>query len=493
MIPRQDLLVLALVAGVVAAPPAASEAVGPLARNPSGYAATVSTQGRIDRGNPFFSSLGTNGRSCESCHVEDQGWSVTPAKVRARFDATQGTDPIFRTVDGADSPNADVSSVAARRRAYSMLMSKALIRVGLPMPPAATSEFDLVAVDDPYGFASAAQLSLFRRPLPSTNLKFLSTVMWDGRETFKSETSTKCLAGTQTCFAGIHFDLRDQSNVATHDHAQATQPLTDAQQRQIVAFETSLFTAQVADDAAGLLFTHGAHGGPVHAATIPFHFGINDALAGDYRTHAPFDPSAMTLYQAWAVPAGASPADGQRGAARAAVARGEALFNTKAIRITGVGGLNDDLDLPVIQGTCTTCHDTPNVGNHSLPLPLDIGVAHTGAPGLESDPVIAQALAQVDEPGLPVFLINGCPNPFAAGHAASFYTTDPGKALLTGQCSDLNRLKGPVLRGLAARAPYFHNGAAATLLDAVNFYDQRFQMNLTPKQKQQLVAFLNSL
>jgi cytochrome c peroxidase len=50
-----------------------------------------------------------------------------------------------------------------------------------------------------------------------------------------------------------------------------------------------------------------------------------------------------------------------------------------------------------------------------------------------------------------------------------------------------------VLRGLAARAPYFHNGAAATLLDAVNFYNQRFQMNLTPKQKQQLVAFLNSL
>jgi len=92
-----------------------------------------------------------------------------------------------------------------------------------------------------------------------------------------------------------------------------------------------------------------------------------------------------------------------------------------------------------------------------------------------------------------VFLINGCPNPFNPGQPASFYTTDPGKALVTGLCSDLNRLKGPVLRGLAARAPYFHNGAAATLLDAVNFYNQRFQMSLTPKQKQQLVAFLNSL
>ena len=35
--------------------------------------------------------------------------------------------------------------------------------------------------DDPYGHASATQLSLFRRPLPTTNLRFLSTINWDGR------------------------------------------------------------------------------------------------------------------------------------------------------------------------------------------------------------------------------------------------------------------------------------------------------------------------
>ena len=66
-------------------------------------------------------------------------------------------------------------------------------------------------------------------------------------------------------------------------------------------------------------------------------------------------------------------------------------------------------------------------------------------------------------PDLPVYLINGCPSPFAPGQPESFYTTDPGKALITGSCGDFNRVKGPVLRGLAARAPYFHNGAAADL------------------------------
>jgi cytochrome c peroxidase len=46
---------------------------------------------------------------------------------------------------------------------------------------------------------------------------------------------------------------------------------------------------------------------------------------------------------------------------------------------------------------------------------------------------------------------------------------------------------------LAARAPYFHNGAAADLHELVNFYNQRFQMQLSEEQKQDLIAFLNSL
>jgi len=65
--------------------------------------------------------------------------------------------------------------------------------------------------------------------------------------------------------------------------------------------------------------------------------------------------------------------------------------------------------------------------------------------------------------------------------------------MISGLCSALNRVKGPILRGLAGRAPYFHNGSAATLLQAVNFYNQRFSMHLTEEQKRQLVAILNSL
>ena len=71
--------------------------------------------------------------------------------------------------------------------------------------------------------------------------------------------------------------------------------------------------------------------------------------------------------------------------------------------------------------------------------------------------------------------------------------TDPGRALITGKWKDVGRFKGPILRGLAGRAPYFHNGSAATLADTVTFYDRRFELNLTSQQKSDLVAFLRAL
>src|SRR5215470_191752 len=150
--------------------------------NPFGYAATYSTAGSVDLTGPFFQDLGTNGRTCGSCHAPGDGWTIIPDHLQQRFNATNGTDPVFRTNDGSNSPNADVSTVAARRQAYSMLLTKGLIRVGIGVP--AGAEFTLDSVDDPYHYASSAELSLFRRPLPSTNLDALSTVMWDGRETF---------------------------------------------------------------------------------------------------------------------------------------------------------------------------------------------------------------------------------------------------------------------------------------------------------------------
>ena len=126
----------------------------------SGTVLTYSTAGFIDNSNLFFTPLG-NGRSCSSCHQESQAWSVTPAALQARFKASNGTDPIFQLVDGANSPVATVTTLAQKQAAYSMLLTKGVIRIGLPIPSGA--QFTLTQVNDPYGFASTSELSLFRR------------------------------------------------------------------------------------------------------------------------------------------------------------------------------------------------------------------------------------------------------------------------------------------------------------------------------------------
>src|SRR4051812_7418473 len=88
---------LAVLAGCAAHAQTGAPRLTGLTPNMSGAAATVSTVGAIDRTNPFFQPLGSNGRSCSSCHVQDQGWTITPQGAQARFAATGGTDPLFRT------------------------------------------------------------------------------------------------------------------------------------------------------------------------------------------------------------------------------------------------------------------------------------------------------------------------------------------------------------------------------------------------------------
>jgi hypothetical protein len=469
--------------------------------DPTGVFTTVSSHGFIDLNNEFFQDLGTNGRRCVSCHVPTSGWTITPRHLQTVFDATDGgkfddgfgLSAVFRTVDGSNSPNADVSTLAKRRQAYSMLLTRGVIRIGLPIP--AGAEFELVAVDDPYHFASATQLSLFRRPPPTTNLKFDSTIMWDGRENAPGQT--------------IAQDLATQSNDATLTHAQG-KGLTQAQRESIVNFETALATAQIFDRTAGDLRVDGAQGGPNPILAQEFHIGVNDNF-GDPVTGKPFNPVVFTIFDRWTNigldkncdhdhdhdrddrcrcdddddhrhgydhghdrDCHRDDRDDRLDAARRSVARGQAIFNTRPIKISGVSGINDEavFGKPAqLIGTCTTCHDTPNSGNHSVAAPLNIGLAD----------------ASRRTPDMPLYTLRNK----ATGEIVK--VTDPGRALVDGKWAHIGRFKGPILRDLAPRAPYFHNGFAKDFDAVIDFYEDRFNLNLSKQERIDLIAFLRSL
>ncbi|HKS86217.1 MAG TPA: hypothetical protein VJR71_12125 [Pseudolabrys sp.] len=465
-------------------------------RNDKGVVATFQPGGAtITSNNAFFKNMGVNGRTCFTCHQPQSGWSIVPRDVAERFERSRGGDPIFRLVDGATCPSDDVSTLRAKRRAYKLLIEKGLIRIGLAIP--ATTEFAVTAIDDPYGCntspatgivtASSGVISTYRRPLPSTNIGFLSTIMWDGREA----------------------SFEAQAVDATLGHAQATTPPTPDQVAQIVAFQRGIFTAQIFDKKAKFLTDDNARGGPSSLSTQQFFIGINDPL-GNNPTKSPFTSQIFDLYRPW-LSAGSNHHyndhhesmggeellrkvnadddwrhnDHERDMVsehRRSVARGEEVFNTKGFNITGVSGLNDDLNVPSIPGFCGTCHDAPNVGDHSVKAPLDIGVPDAG----DNKPPV------LDIAGLPVFTVT-CQLQDGPLAGKVYKVTDLGRAMISGKCKDIGRFKGPILRGLASRAPYFHNGAAATLRDVVDFYDQRFAIGLTHKEKTDLVNFLNTL
>jgi hypothetical protein len=441
--------------------------------DPSGVVRTFNQNGHIDLTGPFFQSLGTNGRSCGSCHQPRDAMGIAAAHVQARFHQSQGLDPIFRTNDGSNCDhNIDVSTLAGRSAAFSLLRTRGLIRIALAVP--ATRDFDVISVNNQYSCSETDVISMYRRPLPATNLRFLSTLMWDGRES-SAQTGTTPINSSNYPQSLLN-DLAHQSVDATTGHAQAPLPgPTTAQQQAIVAFEMGLTTAQAEDSQAGNLSAQGANGGPQAINQQGFFIGINDPVGLDPTNPVPlnFSTKIFNIFDAWQY--APSPY-------RQAIARGQTIFNTKAFTIAGVAGLNGNtfsngVTAPqTIVSTCGICHDTPNAGDHSVSAPLNIGVADT--PG-------ANAL---DTSYLPVITI--CQRPALT---TCVQTTDPGRAMITGKFDDVGKFKGPILRGLAARAPYFHNGSAQTLLDVVNFYDTRFHIGFTAQEKSDLMAFLNSL
>ena len=438
----------------------------------TGFSGTYSKTGSVDLSGPFFQSLGTNGRTCQTCHQPSDAFGLSAVDAQLRYFFSRGKDPLFAQVDGSTCPTGPVNN--------SLVVNNGLIRIGLTVPPNTTDssapQYTITSVQDPYGCALTTNsqgqqiVSVYRRPLPTTNLGFLSAVMFDGRESV-----TYPLNNGQSFPVNLNNDLTQQAIDATLTHAQGTQAPTAAQLGQIVNFEMALNSAQLSDFRAGSL-SKGANGGAQFLSTQAYYPGINDSLGADPQGK-PFTPNVFTIYASF---------QNSRNPQQASIARGEQIFNTQPLTISDVPGLTTGTQQ--ITGTCTTCHDTFNVGNHSFPLPLDIGTSRSLM--YETDPNIIAGLRELDAPTLPVFELTCTQGPLAG---ATYYTSDPGKALISGQCSDIGRGKGLILRGLAARAPYFHNGVAASLEQLVNFYNQRFQIGLSQQQKEDLINFLQTL
>jgi len=306
-------------AGATAAVPQDSIPNNQPQKNPGGKSATFSVLGHIDLTGEYFQAQGTNGRSCATCHTPEEAWSITPCALQTLFDETDGTHPVFNLLD-ADNPNMDVSTPEARLAAYSMLLSRGVFRRG--GAPRANSEWELIAAEDPHGFANVNRLVHWRRVMPTINFAIGSaTIAWDGGNT-------------------VGANPRDGLvNQATRNvtGAQQGQPAPDDVIANIVDFESSLFTAQLIVPGVGRLDSDGARGGP-------------EALSNMPKVAGRFD-----LFDAWI---------GHGNPRRAQIARGQELFNNKA-SLSG--------------RTCNGCHNSVNNGTNINNILFDDRVASAEA------------------------------------------------------------------------------------------------------------------
>ena len=202
-----------------------------------------------------------------------------------------------------------------------MMLSRGVFRRGGVLR-AEPREWDLVAVDDPHGFATLTRLVHWRRAMPTINFPLGSaTVNWDGGNTIGCDQR-----------AGLENQARRNIGGAQQGPAApAPEVIAD-----IVDFETSLFAAQLNVLGVGRLDSDGARGGP-------------EAMAAMQKTVGRFD-----LFDAWA---------GHDNPRRAQIARGQTLFND-----VNRGGRS-----------CNACHNAANNGTNINDVLFDIGTASATA------------------------------------------------------------------------------------------------------------------
>ena len=451
--------------------------------NINGTLGVLNASGPVStEGHPFFKPLGTNGRACVNCHQPTYGMSVSAASMQERWRRTDGKDPVFAAFDGSNCP----SLPQEKESSHSLLLKRGLYRIPLPWPPrnadgsAKPVEFTIEVVSDAtgcntsreYGLKSAQPtVSVYRRPRPAANLKYVISgarpiVLKTGMlADLDPETGKPVAMNLMTDAREPSLNTQALSAIMGHEQARVAPPRQQID--RIIEFESQVYVAQAAHIFGGPLVMRGGPAGLGVAALRDHRAGV----LGDND----YDP-VFGLFNSW------------KGGEyyRASVARGADLFMYRPFWLRDTAHINSiGLGNP-LKRTCATCHNAQMTGQDLSAGWVDVGTTNF--------PTWTEPATWAESSELPVFKItcsrDADPHPYLG---RVIYTTDPGRALISGRCVDVGSIVMQQLRGLSARPPYFANGSAKTLREVVDFYDRRFDMKLSDEDKEDLINFLGVL
>jgi hypothetical protein len=452
--------------------------------NPNGQLGVINASGQVTtEGNPFFMPLGTNGRACVTCHQPTYAMSVSAASMAERWRLTDGKDPVFAAFDGSNCPGLPQD----KESSHSLLIKRGLFRIPIAWPPKNANgspkpvEFKIEVVRDPTSCNTSAEyglnskqptVSVYRRPRPAANLKYVVSggrpivlktgMLADVDPEIGAPVAMNLMSDAREA------SLRTQAMNAILGHEQARVNPTRQQIERIVEFESQVYAAQESH----------IFGGPMAGRNAPAGLGANamkEGRAGVLGDND-YDP-VFGSFEAW---------KNGKDYYKASIARGADIFMNRQFWLRDAAHINSiGLGNP-LKRTCATCHNAQMTGQDLSAGWVDVGTTNF--------PTWTEPSTWAETSELPVFKItcsrDADPHPYLG---RVIYTTDPGRALISGRCVDVGSIVMQQLRGLSARAPYFVNGSAKTLREAVDFYDRRFDMKLSDTEKDDLINFLGVL
>ena len=457
---RAVVVVMAVLAGC-----AGADSGDDFEDGPEGVAQLADTEDPIvTLGRELFSdgTLGTNGRSCATCHVLNEHTQLSPANAQSRFDpANPLSDPLFRAID-ADNPSAPPGSLTFD------LLKQGLVRIPFGLP----ANVDLLDGDGNV---------VTPVPRPPT----VRVPVWHSVPTIENTV----LTGPYQ-FAGLAPALPGQVIGAVFLHAQGLAPPTLAVRNAIASFEE----ASLSSETMKTTVFNFLNNLPAFDPDPAFPPGSNEALG-------------KALFQQTCAKCHGGP-------------RGNEITGP-GIRAEAYLELNHNGTIEIDRFT----HRPRPLAGHESDIFLNTGVTFVTslmqAKALPSTlPVVlpryrlrfyTDATRTVQVTDLPP----KCPL-ISRNDRSQCFTVDPGRALISGDPADFEAFDVPQLRGIAATAPYFHDNSSPTLEAVVDLYSRfllrRFPSvgffppvspaggpgmppteTFSPAQKQQLVAYLKKI
>jgi cytochrome c peroxidase len=418
----------------------------------------------------------SNGRTCATCHVLGEDTTLRPASVAARLQANPG-DPLFHPLD-ADDPEAPALTFAH--------LKKGLVRVVLPLP----DNMDVIDLDGKVVTAADRKIFVWRGVPTAANTALTAPFQYDGRER----------------------NLQEQAQGAVTNHAQGPK-LPPEPLEAVAAFERALFTSPRAQLVARLLELG------VPAQKLPLPEDFLPAPPGERRGREVFRVACLGCHGSATTDrivnrevhdmlfSELGP-DGNvrfqmvpgRGPVAVPLARPDDEFLNVGFAFGSYLGqlgvlalFNSDVALPRYRFRFYRDGTRREAVADLPPIPRT----------LSGDP--RDLRPALDAAGAPIVGPNRLPQ---------LFSTDPGRAIVTGDPADFEAFDVPQLRGIAGTAPYFHDNSVETLEGVVDVYSQQVlgfitplklpavhppeqaggrKESLTPQQKADLLAFLRRL